>query len=116
MLEQNIQNEIRVALSEHGMVFRTNAGEYYQGQLVYSKEFKQKVLINVRKVMGLPVGFSDLLFVGFDGNVSFVEVKNEKGKARPEQLKFIELMKKYKYKAGIARSTDDALKIIGVIQ
>jgi hypothetical protein len=112
MNESSIQNSIRIALSEHGMVFRTNAGEYYQGNIAYSHEFKQPVLINITKIMGLPKGFTDLLFCGFNGQVAFVEVKTSTGRIRPEQAKFIDLMQKYKFKAGVARSVNDAIKII----
>ena len=112
MTEQDIQNSIRLDLSKKGILFRTNAGQYYQGKLVYSNEFKQPVLINITKIMGLPKGFTDLLFCGFDGQVAFIEVKTTKGAIRPEQEKFIKLMQKYGYKAGVARSVNDANKII----
>ena len=110
--EQNIQSEIRCALSKHGLVFRTNAGDYWQGDIVYSKEFKQKVLINIRRVAGLPDGFSDLLVVG-DKYTGFVEVKTPTGRIRPEQINFINKMQSLGHKAGIARCVEDAIKIIG---
>lgn len=110
--EADIQNAIRLALSETGIVFRTNAGEYWQGQRVYSKEFKCDVLIHLRRVQGLPKGFSDLLYCGFDGQAGFVEVKKPRGAIRPEQTNFINLMQSYGYPAGIARSAEDAKKII----
>lgn len=109
--EKDIQNTIRAGLSPYGIVFRTNSGEFWQGQRVYSKEFKQEVLINITKVMGLPKGFSDLLFVG-KGYTAFIEVKNLTGKPTPEQLNFIKIMQSYGHRAGIARSVEDALKII----
>jgi len=112
MTEQDIQNSIRLDLSKKGILFRTNAGQYYQGKLVYSNEFKQPVLINITKIMGLPKGFTDLLFCGFDGQVAFIEVKTSTGKVKPEQEKFIKLMQKFNYKAGVARSVNDALSII----
>jgi hypothetical protein len=114
MTEIDIQNQIRLELSKHGIVFRTNAGEFYQGKLVYSKEFKQPVLINLTKIKGLPKGFTDLLYLSFDGKAAFIECKALKGKIRVEQENFINLMKKYNYKAGIARSVEDALKIINL--
>lgn len=113
MTEQDIQNSIRLELSNNGILFRTNAGEYYQGKLVYSNEFKQPVLINITKIMGLPKGFTDLLYCGFDGQVAFIEVKTSTGTVKPAQEKFINLMQKYNYKAGVARSVNDAIKIIG---
>lgn len=80
------------------MIFRTNAGKAYS----YSGQ-----VINL-----LPEGFSDLLFVGFNGKVAFIEVKTDAGKLRPAQERFLNLMKKYGYRAGVARSPEEALNII----
>lgn len=112
MIESDIQNRIRVALSPHGLVFRTNSGDFWQGERVYSKEFQQDVLIHLRRICGLPKGFSDLLFCGFDSRAAFIEVKQPHGKVRPEQIGFLTLMQSYGYAAGIARSPEDALTIV----
>ena len=110
--EHRIQDEIRLALSEHGIVLRLNSGKFWQGKRVWSKEFQQYVLIDLRPVQGCPPGTSDLLFIG-NKNTSFIECKDDKGKLRPEQEKFIQIMRSYGHRAGVARSTEDALKIIG---
>ncbi|MVB11160.1 hypothetical protein CAFE_18660 [Caprobacter fermentans] len=112
MTESDIQNQIRVALSPHGIVFRTNSGDFWQGEQVYSKEFKQPVLIHLRRICGLPKGFSDLLFCGFDGQAGFIEVKKPGGHIRKEQTDFLNLMRSYGYMSGIARSPEDALLIV----
>lgn len=112
MTEKDIQNKIRVALSPYGIVFRTNSGDFWQGNMVYSKEFNQRVLINLRKVQGLPKGFSDLLFFGFDGIPAFIEIKRPKKKRTQEQTHFALLMQSYGYRAGVAQSVEGALKII----
>ena len=104
MTEQDIQNKIRLALSQYGTVFRTNAGEFWQGELRYSREFKQRVLINLRKIEGLPKGFPDLLFLG-PGQAVFIECKTE-------QERFAALLEKYSLSHGVARCAEDALKII----
>lgn len=111
MLESKIQNQIRCELSKYGCVFRTNSGEFWQGQTVYSKEFHQPVLINLRRVSGLPAGFSDLLFVA-PGKVVFIETKNEIGHLRPEQKNFLERMRSMGYVAGVARSVNEAVTLI----
>ena len=98
MIESDIQNNIRLELSKYGMVFRTNSGKV--------------ITQDGRTINLLPKGFTDLLFCGFDGQVAFIEVKTETGKVRPEQTNFINMMKRYGYKAGVARSTDQAIKII----
>ncbi len=98
MTETDIQNQIRVALSDYGVVLRLNVGEFTtkDGRHISS---------------GLPVGTSDLLFIGH-GYIAFVEVKRPKGKIRPAQVSFIKAMRKLGHRAGIARSVEDALKII----
>jgi hypothetical protein len=112
MTEADIQSLIRISLSDHGLVFRTNAGEFWQGRRVYSQEYRQEVLVDIKKVMGLPKGFSDLLFVG-DGKTAFIECKTPTGRPTPEQINFIQHMQRLHHAAGIARSVEDALKIIG---
>lgn len=98
--ETVIQNEIRCALSEYGIVIRMNSG-------VFQTEDGRHVR---NGVTGLP----DLLFIGCNGKTAWIEVKTDKGRIRPEQARFIEMLQKYGHDAGIARSTSDALRIIGV--
>jgi len=113
MLESVIQNKIRCALSSPDrIVFRTNAGEFFQGLQVYSQEHKQPALINLNKIDGLPKGFSDLIVVDRQG-IAFIETKTATGKPTPEQVKFINRMRELGHRAGIARSVEDAFKIIG---
>ena len=110
--ESLIQNEIRLALSEHGIVLRLNSGKFWQGKRVWSNEFQQYVLIDLRPVQGCPPGTSDLLFIG-NNTTSFIECKDDKGNLRPEQERFLNLMQSYGHRAGVARSVEEALKIIG---
>jgi hypothetical protein len=110
--ESTIQNEIRLALSEHGVVLRLNSGKFWQGKRVWSNEFQQYVLIDLRPVQGCPEGTSDLLYIG-NNTTAFIECKDDKGRLRSEQEKFINVMRSYGHKAGVARSPEDALEIIG---
>ncbi len=111
--EHRIQDEIRLALSEHGVVLRLNSGKFWQGRRVWSNEFQQFVLTELRPVQGCPEGTSDLLFLGENRNVAFVECKTRTGVAREKQKRFIEIMRGFGLKAGIARSVEDARKMIG---
>ena len=111
--EHLIQDEIRLDLSQYGIVLRLNSGKFWQGKRVWSNEFNQYVLINLRPIQGCPEGTSDLLFLGENNNVAFIECKDDKGTAREKQEKFINIMHRYGIRAGIARSVEDALKIIG---
>lgn len=111
--EHQIQDEIRLGLSPYGIVLRLNSGKFWQGKRVWSNEFNQYVLINLRPIQGCPEGTPDLQFLGENNNVAFIECKDDKGTLRTKQNKFIEIMHQYGIKAGMARSVEDALKIIG---
>lgn len=111
MTEHEMQNRIRVKLSEYGVVFRTNAGQFWQGKRQWSREFAEVVLTDLRAIEGLPDGFSDLLFVDGKG-VAFIEVKAARGRKREAQEKFINRMRALGHRAGFARSVEDALDII----
>lgn len=98
--ESLIQNQIRVALSKAGyMVFRANVGKV---RTTDGRFFDT----------GLPKGFPDLFGFRPDGQIFFIEVKNEKGRVRPEQTKFMEIMKQRGALVGVARSVEDALGIV----
>ena len=87
MTEHDLQNLIRLTLSKQGWcVFRANVGKF---QMKDGRWFDT----------GLPKGFSDLFAVK-DGRIVFLEVKTPTGKVRPEQVNFIQQMrKKYGCKA-----------------
>lgn len=111
--EHRIQNQIRIAVSDSCVIFRTNAGDFWQGDIVYSKEFRQNVLINIRKVEGLPTGFSDLLGVRkSDGKAVFIEVKTKTGRPTLKQKQFIQQMKLNGAIAGVCRSADEAINLV----
>ena len=112
--EHRIQDEIRLALSPYGIVLRLNSGKAYNGKRVFDNRRNQYILTDLRTIALCPPGTSDLLFIGSNGQVAFIEVKDHKGKAREEQKRFLEIMQQYGYRCGIARTPDDALKIIGV--
>ncbi|EAK9318592.1 VRR-NUC domain-containing protein, partial [Listeria monocytogenes] len=62
---------------------------------------------------GLPKGFPDLFgFRGTDGKMFFIEVKNEIGKLRQEQRNFQQAMEITPAICGVARSVEEALKIV----
>ncbi len=101
MNEHSIQNAVRLKLSELGYaVFRINTGKF---RLADGRWFD----------VGVPKGFSDLIAVR-DGKIYFLEVKTANGKASPEQVKFITVMRdQYGCTAGIVRSVDDAVRLVG---
>lgn len=110
--EHKIQNEIRAGVTDC-VLFRSNAGDFWQGKPVYSKEFGQTVLINLRRIEGLPEGFSDLFGVRVsDGKAVFIEVKTASGKTSSAQKNFLQKMRAYGAVAGVCRSVKDALSLI----
>lgn len=114
MTEHELQNDIRVELSKSGgIVLRMNAGQLWQGTRVYKPELGGWILTHLRAVEGVPMGCSDLLFLGEGGKAAFIEVKSAKGRTRESQERFIERVKELGFQAGFARSVDDALKIVG---
>lgn len=102
--EHDIQNAIRLELSKHGFcVFRTNVG-------------KVKTADGRWFDTGLPVGHSDLVAYR-DGKAYFLEVKTPTGTVRPEQEKFLAVMRgRYNCKSAVVRSVEEALKVCEVIE
>lgn len=100
--EHDIQNSIRMELAKRGIIcFRANVGKVRTADGRYFDT-------------GLPKGFSDLFGFTADGQIFFIEVKNESGRVRPEQTAFMERMRKRGALAGVARSVEDALEVIKI--
>lgn len=114
--EHRIQNAIRSS-AKNCVLFRTNAGDFWQGKVVYSREFKQNVLINIRRIEGLPEGYSDLSGVRVtDGKAVFIEVKTPSGRPTAAQKNFIKKMRSYGAVAGICRSAEEAIALCSISQ
>lgn len=99
--EHLIQQQIQVAVSKNDChIFRANVGQI---RLPDGTFFKT----------GLPKGYPDLHgFKHSNGKIFYLEIKNEKGRPRPEQIKFHEMLTKFNIIHGIARSPEQALMII----
>lgn len=92
-------NLIRLELSILGIkTFRANVG-------------KVKIADGRFFETGLPKGFSDIFGVLEGGRALFIEVKFGKNKASPEQLNFIDQMKKQGAVAGIVYSVKEATEL-----
>lgn len=96
-------HEIMIALSADGhAVFRANVG------LFFTKDGRP-----VRS--GLPVGFSDLF--GLQAGTArafFLEVKTATGRVTEQQARFLYAMGERGAIIGIARSVDDARRLLSV--
>ena len=100
MTEHDIQNAIRLKLSELGYaVFRINSGKV---KMADGRWFDT----------GVPKGFSDLIACK-GGRIYFLEVKNETSRASSDQLSFLAVMRdRYGCVAEIVRSVDDAVRVV----
>ena len=79
------------------------------------REGDQVTLTNARMMtFGLCVGSSDIIGITPSGKFLAIEVKTPKGRATKEQLRFIEAVKSAGGIGGIARSVEDALKLIAL--
>ena len=120
MTEADVQNSIRLKLSELGYYTeRINVGSGY----LVPKELMDKIKRLCPQLnaeldrisyfsTGAVKGRSDISAIK-DGKIAFLEIKNEKGRPTAEQLKFIEVMQtRYGCRAGVARSVSDALAIV----
>lgn len=100
MKESDIQRLIMLALSEAGcIIWRNNTGV-----------LKNAAGIPIK--FGLCVGSSDLIGITPSGRFLAVEIKTPKGKATPEQIRFIEAVRARGGIAGIARSPAEALALL----
>jgi len=98
--EGNILNDCMVALSRSGcVVWRNNTGALTDatGRLVR---------------YGLCKGSADIIGIAPDGRFLAVECKTATGRVRPEQVQFLDAVRKAGGLAGVARSADDAVNIV----
>ena len=80
---------------------------------VVTGKFKVSDRSGTRWITTFPKGTPDILgFRKKDGKMFFIEVKTSKGKLSKEQKEFGEFIKDYPVLYGVARSVEDALKII----
>jgi hypothetical protein len=96
--ETALQNEIRAACSEYGIVVRCNVGVFQTADGRYIDA-------------GAPRGFPDLEVILDGGRVAFIEVKTPTGRVRPEQARFMDALAARRHIVGVARSVADAIEL-----
>jgi hypothetical protein len=111
--ESDLRSEVLLALS-HGScrLFRTNAGLAWQGTVIQQSPTRL-VLAYPRPIkLGAP-GIADLTgWSGPDCRYTAIELKYGRTRTTDQQLAFIELVLRSGGRAGIARSVEDAERII----
>lgn len=117
--EHDIQNNSRKLLTQAGgRTFRANVGVAYQGSKLKfytdKKTHKPMLLIESprRFSTGLPPGFPDVFGYDKNGKLYFIEFKTATGRLKPEQINFHDQITPYGICHGVARSPEDALKIV----
>jgi hypothetical protein len=112
--EAELQDDIRNALAKVPgcMIFRANViGEAYCGKVV-NRGHGSVILDGARRVTsGLPAGFSDL-FGCYQGRFVAIEVKSRRGSLSEAQGSFLASVQANGGLAGVARSVEDALRIV----
>ena len=127
--EHDLQNEIRLHVSKErlGTLFRANVGQGWAGKVQrmhLTPDTNTILLVNPRPFStGLPVGFPDLFgfvpvtitpdMVGQEIAVfAAVEVKQNTGRVSAKQRDMMAFLQKHGARAGVARSVDDAARIL----
>jgi len=112
--ETKIQNLILMSLSKAGcLVFRNESAGAWVGKVLH-KDANQVTLTDARMIrFGLALGSADIIGIAPCGRFLAIEIKTSKGRPTKEQLRFIEAVNNAGGIAGIARSVEDALKLIG---
>lgn len=115
MTEADIQRQIRMAISPFGTYFRANVGQAWTGS-DYIQIENGLLIKNPRPFnTGLPKGFPDLFGFTLKDDIPIftaVEVKTPKGRLRQDQAYMLDFLKAKGAIVGVARSADDAIKIV----
>lgn len=114
MRESQIMQEIRLRVSQEcpGIVLRLNSGKAFGGDKIVNTPQYGRVLLSPRAVALCPPGTPDLVYFGPCGDTVFLEVKNEAGKTREAQERFLKMIKNYGFSAAVVRSADEAVNYI----
>lgn len=113
--ETKLQNQIMEALSKYGICIRQQSGVFKVCDNLERviKYHEEPIIRYIRSGFD---GISDIQFISDAGDlIVFIEIKTEKGIVSDEQENFINFINNKKsifLKAGVARSVEEALKLI----
>ncbi len=120
MSEQTLGKKITLMASELGhRLFRMNTGLAWVGESVrFSKPAKVNVYpgdVIIRKARPFKVGFPGMSDYGGwtkNGRTLWCEIKSETGPVRPDQIIFIDAVKKCGGVAGIVRTEEEGFELL----
>ena len=113
LTEKHILNSILLELPKLGVTaFRANSGESWVSSDVTDLPDGSKLLRNPRRFRSLVPGFSDIFGLTSDGRFIAIEVKTSTGRVSDKQENFLRVIRENGGIAGVARSVEDARKII----
>ena len=95
--ETKIQNDIRVELSQAGIVVRNNVGRFYTAN-------------GYPIAVGVP-GMADLTLFAQGGKTIFVEVKTPTGRLSDQQKRFRKAIKTLGFEYIVMRSKEEAVNL-----
>ena len=102
--ERAIQRAIRQYLASVGLI----SAHVPNGASLAGNPKRRAMQMNNLKGDGLTPGFPDLIVMGTDSRVGFMEVKAEGGKQNENQLNVQSWMDRDGHKYAVVRSVDDA--------
>lgn len=124
MRESSIQAEILETMGKNGVYgLRVNSGSFWGGEIL-SHMGDKLLLKNPTKIMGAPAGTSDVIgckptvitpqMVGKTiGVFVALEVKIPTKNAKKHQANYLDVMRRMGAIVGVARSPEDAVRILG---
>jgi hypothetical protein len=75
-------------------------------------EYRTKETAGLLERMGANAGWPDFIFVHWTQHIYFLELKSEKAFLSPPQQRFHGVMRQWKIECKVARSYDEAIKIL----
>lgn len=106
--ERTIQRAIRQYLAKRGFI----SAHVPNGASLAGNAKRRAMQMNNLKGDGLVVGFPDLIVMGTDARVGFMEVKNEGGKQNDNQKAVQSWMERDGHKYAVVRSVDDVAETL----
>lgn len=112
--ESDLERKIALALSRAGIpLWRNNVGLAWVGEFLDLREGILRLRNPRRFHAGLAIGSSDRIGIGPGGRMVSLEIKTDRGVSSDEQKAWLRMVTDRGGIAGVARSVEDAMAIVG---